>query len=872
MKKCILLGLGVFAGASLFVSCSEHTILNLTGGNGQIVPNVEIDTETVTSRSTDPASRAQSSRATEVTASDLSLRLTKADGSESWEWATVAEFPTEKAFGVGDYNLDAFYGDVNEQGFDCPSYFGTQAITVYDGKTTTPSLVATMSKSMFTIKYTEAFEGYMKDWNATVSGVDYTRGETRPVYVTPGDVEIKIEVTKPNGLGATFTLDKVAAKPRYHYTLTVDVNNGEVGDAELKITFDDNLDQEEIFIDLSDKVLSTPAPKLTPKGYEDGVELNFIAGMAPDNDLSLSIVALAGLKEVKMTTSSASLIKQGWPAEIDLMTADASMQATLTSLGLNVVGLWKTPGEMAVVTFSDVIKQLTTIVGDDNATTISVTAKDKLMRESDPVALCIGLEEVNLELSPVGQYFEPGAELELNLGYNGQDVRNNVSIQYKNPVSGTWRNLAYTNVSEGKSRSMADYTVTVIAPDVDKELVLRAKCNNTLSNEITVTLPPFAVEALDYNVYATHAYVSVVSTDGSAAPSADTWSFFVKKDGETDFKSVQHTLVDGLAHITGLSANSNYSIKVRSNGLGSGLTAFRTENAADVPNGDFEQLGREITAVSENQGGLWSVSSGVNYQNYVNFSINEAAGWATTNAKTLNGKSALVAADNTWFNQPSVFNTTLTYSSTVPPIRVLGTGGGTETPAAYKGFTAHSGDNAMVIRNVGWDPAGTVPAVKVQLFAPTSDYYNKTAPAVANNSVGKMFLGTYTWSGSSETYNQGVDFTSRPSALTGWYTYTNAGNDNGVVTVEVLNGNTVIASGTANLNAAGSYTQFTVPLEYAANAPKATSVRIMVASSKHASTDMASETANVAVTAYNSRYESYMHGATLVVDDFKFVY
>lgn len=869
MKKCILMGIGALAASSLFVACTDGIGLgfeNSDSSTGRIALDIDLNKETVTSRSAETQSRADS-RGEEIGVSDLSLRLTKNDGSRTYNWASVSEFDTNQQFGVGEYTFEAFYGDVNEQDFDKPAYYGSQKIVVADGQTTRTALTATMSKSMVTIKYTDAFTSYMADWSASVNGVEYAKDETRPVYVTPGDVTIKINVTKPNGKGAEFTLDPVEAQPRYHYTVTVDVNNGNVGDVALTVTFDENFEgAENIEIDLSDKLLSTPAPETEAVGFVSGEPVEVIAGVTADRNLAMNFIALAGLKEVNMTTQSASLIAKGWPQTIDLIAADGAMQTTLTGLGLKVLGLWKNTGEMGVVDFSDVVRN---IASSDASASFTVTVKDKLMRESDPMVLAFTLEDVKIDLSSDEQYYSPGSPLEVKVGFNGgrEALEENLVVKYKNPVVGVWRPLEIVSVSEGKSRAMSDYVVTVIAPELDIELSLRADYGDVKSNEIPVEMAPYAIDVIDYNVYASHVYVSVSNAKGGDVPSSDTWQFMLQKSGAGAYEPVSHEMVDGLAHITGLTPGTYYRIKATVDGVGSRSTSFTTEEGVELPNGDFETLGTEYSGANVRLGGQWKGSlSSANY-NTTTFTFQEANGWATTNQKTMNGKTMHGQDDNTWFNQPSVFSSNIEYDSKCPG-GLLGAGSTSGTPEEYKGFKVHNGDYAMVIRNVGWDPEGTLPAQQTN-----SNYYNSTIPKIANHSVGKMFLGTYSYVGGVETYNEGIDFNSRPTALTGWYTYDNNGfDDNGVVTVEVLSGSDVIASGNAVLASAGEYTEFTVNLSYTVKNKKATSLRVMVASSKHASTDMKSETANVGVKNYITKLKAYQHGATLVVDDFKLVY
>ena len=197
----------------------------------------------------------------------------------------------------------------------------------------------------------------------------------------------------------------------------------------------------------------------------------------------------------------------------------------------------------------------------------------------------------------------------------------------------------------------------------------------------------------------------------------------------------------------------------------------------------------------------------------------------------------------------------------------------TVTPDLYRDLTAHSGSNAMVVRNVAWDENGTTPGTSGGAFNTT--YYNTNVPNIANRSAGKLFLGSYSYSGGSETYTEGVSFASRPSALKGWYKYANDGNDpteTGVVTVTLLNGQKVIATGTARLSAAADYTEFSVPVTYSVTNQKATTLRIMITSSNHASYNQSEESAAIKTSVSNGQYESASRGATLTIDNLTFTY
>ena len=220
-----------------------------------------------------------------------------------------------------------------------------------------------------------------------------------------------------------------------------------------------------------------------------------------------------------------------------------------------------------------------------------------------------------------------------------------------------------------------------------------------------------------------------------------------------------------------------------------------------------------------------------------------------------------------WFVIPSTYNTTLSWSS----YRSFGMS--TQTPDIYKGLSAQDGNNAMVIRNVAWDANGTTPSKTGGAINTT--YYNTNVPSMRNSSAVKLFLVSYSNSCISESYNEGTSFSSRPSTMKGWYKYTPDNNDvseTGVISVTLLNGETVLASGTINLTAASDYTEFTVPLVYTVTDKKANLLKIMITSSNHASYSQSEETATIKTTDYYSQYESNSRGATLTIDNLNFIY
>ena len=341
-------------------------------------------------------------------------------------------------------------------------------------------------------------------------------------------------------------------------------------------------------------------------------------------------------------------------------------------------------------------------------------------------------------------------------------------------------------------------------------------------------------------------------------------------DGQTWISS--ESSADGRLVIKGLEPSTRYTLRSRFGAVYSSNTmAVTTENAAPVPNGDFEELKETVNISGMNQGGKWRATAvGSYYQNTCNFTINEPSNWASVNVKTCNANSSNI---NSWFVIPSTYNTTLSWTGIVPSYGIWG-GGGSETPDVYQNLSAQNKANAMVIRNVAWDANGTSPSDDSKTTG-SSGYYNRNVPAIANRSAGKLFLGSYSYVNGIESYNEGIGFESRPLIFKGFYKYVQDGNDSsetGIVTISLLNENTVIGTASKALTSVSDYTEFEVPIVYSDYSLKATQLRIMITSSNHASYNQSEETSSIKTTNYNGRYESASRGAMLTIDNLTFSY
>ena len=865
VKKSLLATMLCLAGTLTFTAC--HDDVGFEGeknGTGSILPQVELNASVESSQNVKGRSNADA-----ISASDLTL-IIKDDMGQEVVNCPVDSYDPETKFKVGTYTVEAVYGDVTKEGFECPAYFGTQTVEVMEQQTSTVSLTASLANSMHTVKYTDDFKNYMTEWDASLHAdggqfVYYAQNETRPAYTQPGRVTLNVSFTTPSGKSASLNVGNYDALARHHYTTTVDLNKGTgSGDAVLIISFDDALDQEVITVSLNDELFNAPAPTIAGAGeLTQGRVFSHIIGDEWVTPLKTNIIARGNIASIVVTTHSQSLIQQGWPAEVDLMAADQVMQARLAQLGFNAVGVYKNPGTMAVLDFTDVINHLSE--AQDVSNNFSITVTDRMGKTVDePFQFAVNTVPMVLTVGNPASLYVGANTFSFDLTFNGQSPEKAVSYQCSNE-RGTWTPLTTKSVEATATQGV--YRVTVECPADAKPLTLRAATKVKNSDAITVNRvsPEFTIAANEADVWATKATLTLTCNDVDAEVLAQCATVYLAgADGV--FNAYAATVNGNELTLTGLTAGTKYTAKVSvlaDPDQACTPVSFTTEATNQVPNGDFEDLAQTLSVSGQHQGGQWSISAGINYWNTQAYTISEPTGWASVNKKTTSSTT-----DNSWFKVPSTFNTTLSFTSTCPGVRIFG-GGGSSTPASYTGFTAASGSNAMVVRNVAWDPAGDVPGTWKKEYASSTEYYNHNAANTSRTSAGKLFLGSYDYSNGTETYTEGVNFATRPARLTGVYKYTCDTQDTGekgTVRVELLNGSTVIGSGSATLAANTAMAAFEVPITYQAKAPKATSLRIMITSS-----DKANENA-IKVTTYMSKYENYKHGATLVVDNLKFVY
>lgn len=807
--------------------CSDSTANFSTSGKGRVAPVVEVNSTAKAPKGQKaPASRTDYDQ---VTASMLGLRLIPADEAIAPEqWNAVEDFPTDKEFPIGKYALEAFYGDADAEGFDVPYYFGSTQFNVRENETTPVAVTATLQQAIVTVDYTDAFKSYVTSYSAELlsegssATVAYSPERTGDMaYMKPGKITVYVNFSIPTQTNsARMKACEFEANPRYMYNVTVDYNNGELGNEQFVITISDELGNEEVTVDISDELFSTPGPEITAVGFTPGTALSIVAGDDASSPLKMTIVALGELAEVNLATSAPALTAAGWPSSANLLSLDASAQTMMKNLGFDARGIWKNPDKMAVLDFTKVVPHLSS--GDEDVLTneFVLTVVDKNGKASDPVTLAIDVERLQVEIVSIADVTAGEIQITLEVDYNGQNFKDNAKFEIRNSL-GTWSEVeiaSATPVSRASTRWKVVLNVAPVAGMLEVRVTMGSGAA-TVTSEASVK--PGVKFSMDRNqVWATRAKVHI--TDGlNDLTSAS--HFWISTDG-TNYTAKS---ADAQGFLTGLTPATAYYVK-GSDGTdineARGPISITTEAASQLENANMES---------------WDVTQVSGHSKYQKLAVCGGP-WATVNEYTTQDGGT----GNSIFSYGGAAYRAFSGTWPANQLKAEGYADAGDIKAGYNGESAY-------ISTVGWGSANTS-------FG--------TGGRCDNVTAGELFLGTYDISTKSANY--GINFDSRPASLSFYCLYVpRSSADYGLAEIVVLDASgTVIGSGSLHITARSAYELVTIPVNYTIIDKKAARLQVNFKSSGNP--DCLKWTSDCLKDPGSAKYNSERYkGSELYVDD-----
>ncbi|MDE7336133.1 MAG: DUF4493 domain-containing protein [Muribaculaceae bacterium] len=812
MKKFRLSSIGVSAAALLLLAgCDEGMYEG--SGTGTISPAVTYD-------STIAGARAVSSRAEfdDLTVNDLTLLLTKADGSFSAEFA-YGDFPKDQQFSVGKYTLTASYGNPAEEGFEAPAVYGSAELSVSEGKATQVELTAKPSKAMVGVKFAEDLLDYMTEVSAEVrtaaNTIAYSTSETRYVYTQAGHVAVDVTFTKPNGKAGTLEAISFEAEAQHRYNITLSLGGDGAGSVEgISVTYDDAVEEQTVDLDISDEVLTVPAPEITLTGADNGQVFSIIEGSPLGASPKMKISAKGGIKSAMLVTTG-DITSKGWPAQVDLASASASQLASLEAMGLKGVTTFRNGSKLAMVDFTAVAKHVDATADGEEPTMFSLIITDANGKTSEPASFGVKVDRLAISLRAIdGVKYSGGGQVDVEMEYNGTaPIEELVTVKYRNE-NGVW-STASIESAQVVSRTMSTYRVTVSIPDNAKlPLTLKASAGSSETGEITIPEGPYVAVA-ENDIFATHLWASV-SYDG--APVADGATFEVSTDG-VNFSKATGSPDGSDYHITGgLTPATTYYLRAKVGGNLTNKLKITTESPTQLPNAKLDE------SSIDGQGSNWE-----------NYSFGSA--WGTNNPMTTSQGS-----DYGYVRISGTKPTDDSHSGKAVCISTQGWGSGT-TAATW---------NFSVLKYVD--------AGLLHLGASRS-----ARPSGYGNRAGCL---------NTDDLEQGYEFASRPSALKFWTKYSaKNSSDTGIATALVYDaaGN-IIAQGSLEITSAdASYSQKTIPFSYKRGTAKA--ARIYVCFMSTTKTQALEKDKNwITNPPFGNLGRGEWYGSRMFIDDIELVY
>lgn len=732
---------------------------------GRILPSLDLNKEVAAPKA---KARAAEEAPDAVGVEQLQLRLTPEGGETSQSWPSVADFPTGTDFPVGTYLMEAFYGSEEEEGFGKPYYYGSQTLTVLENKATPVNITASLANAMVTVTVTEAVKQYFASYAAEIASstgakIAYEASETRAAYVKAGTVNVNVNVTKQNGVSAKLNPVTFQAEPRHHYHIAFDVNGGNTGAGQLTVTFSSAMVDEEVELDLSDQILTAPAPTLTPSGFTSGTEIAFAEGTPFEAPLKATMMAQAGVKSVVMTTASPYLIRKGWPAEVDFATADASTLATLRNLGLQFRGLEGNKSRMAMLDFTNVAAGLKFVEGADNSTLITIVAKDAATKASAPVELKLNVQKLEMEVTDVDGLVQDDTELLFTLRYNGAPACKDLVFELQND-RGTFNPVTPASVTAVAGQPNTYRVALPVAADGDVTFRI-TRGTAALAPVKVVRRTVFAT--VDANrTWSTTAAITL--TDASQVAQIAKAKVMLSTDG-VNYTAHAATASGSDLLLSGLTPGTSYKAKVVIDSSRSKVLPIVTEEQLQIPNGNLD-------AATTNS------DSGSNWERV------EFQGWGTNNP--------LTTSEGAHYAYCRISGTIAEagHSGKCALIRTVGWGEGNTATGSFTGWRA----GVMKHSDAGLLHLGSSRSAR---------------PSGYSGREGAL---------TTDDLECGIPFASRPKAISFWYKYSaKNGSDHGHMEVWLKDalGN-ILFQASRDLAPAGAFTNVTIPFTYAANAPK----------------------------------------------------
>lgn len=780
--------------------------------------------------------------------SDISLRITSGDGSYSHTWTPLSSYPVSEPLRIGEYKVEAANGLKIEEGFDKPFFYGNRTIYLHSGETTNVEIECRPANALFRVEASEKFRTRFPGAKAIFHAnggrfLEVAEEETRILYTLPGDTEIYLDITTSEDNHAKFSALRLPATSAASlYEVGIDYRIDAAGIETVVLTVDYPSGTQEAIVPLTEEFLASEAPTITTSGFNDLETVEVVEGNIPPRPL---LFELGGSRPSSVVLSSVApgLVAEGWPAEINLSSADDAMMRRLEAFGLKIT---RENAQLKTVDLTDIVAHLRST---DRDVQFALTASSDMGKISGPVTLSIAVEPVDLSVIEISKILMGVNTGKIKMLAKGDNPGPNLSVEARKGSGDNWESCEILSTLGSGNEWDVTYRLP-FTPQKNPEIRVLYCGEERASSTVNVVSPSYTIEA---DAFATIARLRITASDPTML-NLITELLHIYVNGRITVLT-HRTSEPGIIIVGGLEEKNLYVItttlfdeSVAHEHLSPPIEIV-TERKFQIPNGDFEDVkDNELNYTNLPSGGRYSqnIVDIFNQQNFVSYDYFIPKTWANTNRKTF---CTAAKNHNTWYMQPSV----------------------------YTVEDAAEGSYAVAIVSTAWDIDG--PAIDdYRQTAPPYVKYSRNIPRIAHRAAGKIFLGAYGFNPATgeEAYVEGIEFGSRPTALNGFYRFVPCATDiagRGLAIVELI-GNVagtdiVISRGEYRFPPAIGYTAFSIPLSYDKFGIKATKLKLMFSSSTETGS-IEHESQNIIT--YSDPITSTSLGGTLWLDGLTFSY
>lgn len=779
-------------------------------------------------------------------ASMMSFRLSSDNGEYARTWDSVDEYPRREPLRPGIYRMEAFYGSVGDEGFGRPCFYGSATVNLLDGQNYTCPLTCTLANAVVRMEYTDRCLSGFPDIEATVHPegggyLRYPQDEKRPLFLRPADLDIYLELTASTGETVRFLAATVGnASAATLYDVDIDSDTGSDGTPEIYVNAGGSVTTTR----LTAEFLSSGAPEVAVTGIEEGRTLEITEGDIPSVPIGFTVSGQEAVSLI-LTTDAPALTDGGWPASIDLMRAGEAVLSEMAASGLKIT---RSGSGISSVDVTDAIGNLRS---GRSAQTFSLIARSAAGRTSAPATITVAPGPADLSVLNITDVMMGVNIAGMRILSRSENIAGKIAVELLSDDTGRWVPVEILSIAESES-SPGEWDLTLRLPALTtSQARLRVMYLGQEKADATVNVvsPAFTLEA---DAFAKIAYIRINAEHPDMAGQIASLANIYVNGSPTRF-AVRYP-EKGLIVIGGLEENTDYTFTATlydqsaAEGHFTAPVTVRTERTAQLPDPSFEDVHTGLKYSNLPSGGRYSqnIVDIYNQQNYASYDYFLPKSWANVNAKTF---CTAASNHNTWYMQPSAYTIT----------------------------DAMDGSYAVAIQTTAWDTDGQQIPDYRQTGQPYVNY-SRNIPHIAYRAAGRLFLGSYAFNPSdlTETYNEGIEFASRPTALNGYYRFVPSPadiTDCGIVLIEVIGNvsgaDVVIARARHELTAATGYTAFSAPLSYTDFGVKAKAIRVMFASSKHYGS-IADETSRIKT--YSDPVTSTSLGGLLWIDNITLSY